>query len=159
MPNQRKQRAPHTKRQMERRRATLRPHPMRVQIVDVMHSYRKPISPTQLARITGGSPGSVSYHVRVLVSAGVVELAEVRRARASVELFYALVRDEQKAQLNDPVGLLLALCGALTVPGVDDGFPQPVTIDSAAREELREVIERLQPKVRAIASTSTARAG
>lgn len=158
MPKPTKQQAQRLKRQMERRRQTLRPHPTRAQIVDVMRTYGKPISPTQLARITGATLGSVAYHVQTLVAAGIVELADAGRVRGAVEHFYALVRDDHQAQLNDPIGQLLALCGSLTVPAIDDGFPQPVVLDEAAREELRDMIESLTPKVRAVASASTARA-
>ncbi|WCB96220.1 hypothetical protein DSM104299_04976 [Baekduia alba] len=147
-----------TKKQMEHRRATLRPHPVRDQIVDVMRSYGRPISPTQLSRITGGTLGSVAYHVRTLVAAGVVELADEGRVRGAVEHFYMLSLNEQEATLSDPVGTLLSLCGALTVPGPEGGYPRPVALDDRARRELRGVISQLQPEVRAIASASTARA-
>jgi len=147
-----------TKKQMEHRRATLRPHRVRDQIVDVMRSYGKPISPTQLSRITGGTLGSVAYHVRTLVAAGVVELADEGRVRGAVEHFYALTLDEQELTLSDPIGTLLSLTGALTVPGAAGGYPTPVALDDRARDELRKVIKKLQPEVRAIASASTARA-
>ncbi|HEY6759569.1 MAG TPA: helix-turn-helix domain-containing protein [Baekduia sp.] len=147
-----------TKKQMELRRATLRPHPVRDQIVDVMRSYGKPISPTQLSRIMGGTLGSVAYHVRTLVAAGVVELADEGRVRGAVEHFYALSADERDGTLTDPVGTLLSLCGALTVPARDGGYPLPVTLDDRARDDLRKVVTKLQPEVRAIASASTARA-
>jgi DNA-binding transcriptional ArsR family regulator len=159
MSTQQNQQTPVTKKQMELRRATLRPHPARDQIVDVMRSYGKPISPTQLSRITGATLGSVAYHVRTLVAAGVVELADEGRVRGAVEHFYGLVLDDRDAQLSDPVGALLALCGALTVPGAEGSYPQPTTLDDHGRRDLRELIEKLQPKVRAIASASTARAG
>ena len=149
---------PITKKQMAARRATLRPHPVRERIVDTMRSYDKPISPTELWRITGGTLGSVAYHVRTLVEAGVIELADEGRARGAVEHFYALVRDEQEPQLSESIRTLLALCGALTVPGAKGNYPQQVVLDDNARQELGGLIERLQPKVRAIASASTARA-
>jgi DNA-binding transcriptional ArsR family regulator len=128
---------------------------MRDQIVDAMRSYGKPISPTQLSRIIDGSLGSTAYHVRTLLAAGVVQLADEGRVRGAVEHLYTLVGDEQ--ELGDPIDLLLALCGALTVPRADS-YPQPTTIDDDARQELCKLIEKLQPKVRAIASASTARA-
>jgi DNA-binding transcriptional ArsR family regulator len=163
MPRPTKQQTQHVKRQMERRRKTLRPHPMRYQIVDVMRSYGKPISPTQLARITGATLGSIAYHVRTLVSAGIIELAEEGRVRGAVEHFYALVSDNHNglddlAQLNDPVEQLLSLCGSLTVPAKDDGLPRPVVIDEAARKEFYDIIMKLKPKVSAIATASTERA-
>lgn len=146
-----------TKRQMEHRRATLRPHPVRDQIVDVMRSYGKPISPTQLSRITGGTLGSVAYHVRTLSAAGVVVLADEGRVRGAVEHFYMLALDDHEMTLADPTGTLLSLCGALTVPSADGGYPEAVRLDDRARTELQRLITTLQPEVRAIASASTAR--
>jgi DNA-binding transcriptional ArsR family regulator len=146
-----------TKKQMQARRATLRPHPAREQIVDVMRSYGKPISPTQLSRITGGTLGSTAYHVRTLVSAGVVELADEGRVRGAVEHFYALARDTEQTQLADPVSQLLGLCGALTVPGPDGGYPRPAVLDASARKQLQKLITRLRPEVRDIVAAATAR--
>jgi DNA-binding transcriptional ArsR family regulator len=143
---------------MQRRRATLRPHRVRDQIVDVMRSYGEPISPTQISRITGGTLGSVAYHMRTLVAAGVVALAEEGRVRGAVEHFYALALSEDESTLSDPTGLLLSICGALTVPGKDGDYPQPVNLDDQARSELTELITTLRPKVRAIAAAATARA-
>jgi DNA-binding transcriptional ArsR family regulator len=139
-----------TKKQKQQRRATLRPHPARDQIVDVMRSYGRPISPTRLSKITGSSLGSVAYHVRTLVSAGVVELADEGRVRGAVEHFYALVAEDEETRLADPVGTLLGLCGTLTVPAPDGGYPRPAVLDERARAELRDVLERLTPEVRAI---------
>jgi DNA-binding transcriptional ArsR family regulator len=146
-----------TKKQMQQRRATLRPHPARDQIVDVMRSYGRPISPTQLSRIANVSLGSTAYHVRTLVAAGVVELVDEGRVRGAVEHFYALVPDDQEGQLNDPVEQLLGLCGALTVPAPDGGYPRPTVLDDLARAELEKLIARLRPEVRDIVAAATAR--
>jgi DNA-binding transcriptional ArsR family regulator len=145
-----------TKREKDQRRASLRPHPVRDQVVDVMRSYGKPISPTQISRVTGGSLGSVAYHVRTLSAAGVIELADEGRVRGAVEHLYALVRDD--APLVDPVGNLLSICGALTVPAPDGGYPVPVSLDEPARRDLRAIIDRLRPEVREIAAAATRRA-
>lgn len=146
------------RRRMKYRRKTLRPHPARAQIVDVMRSYRKPISPSQLAKVTGGSLGSVAYHVRTLVSAGIIELAEEGRVRGAVEHFYVLVLEDHQTKLDDPVGQLLGLCGALTVPGPNGGLPRPAVIDADAREELCDIIDQLTYRVREVAAAATARA-
>lgn len=147
-----------TRKQMAARRASLRPHAVRDQIVDVMRSYGKPISPTQLARVTGGTLGSVAYHVRTLASAGVIELADEGRVRGAVEHYYgltAVVADD--GPLVDPLSALLSLCGAMTVAGENGGYPRPVVLDDAGRQELRAVVAQLRPKVQAIASAATAR--
>jgi DNA-binding transcriptional ArsR family regulator len=147
-----------TKNEKQERRTSLRPHPMRDQILDVMRSYDKPISPTQLARITGNSLGSSAYHVRTLVAAGVVELADEGRVRGAVEHFYAIVPGgEDEARLTDPVAQLLGLCGALTVPDPAGGYPRPTILDDAAREQLQAVIAKLRPEVRTIVTAATDR--
>lgn len=148
-----------TKKEKADRRASLRPHPARDQILDVMRSYGKPISPTQLARITGGTLGSTAYHVRTLVSAGVVELADEGRVRGAVEHFYALVPgDQDGVRLTDPVTQLLGLCGALTLPDPDGGYPRPAVIDDIARERLTAIIAKLCPEVQRIVAEALERA-
>lgn len=148
-----------TKKEKAERRASLRPHPARDQILDVMRSYGKPISPTQLARITGGTLGSTAYHVRTLVSAGVVELADEGRVRGAVEHFYALVPgDQEDVRLTDPVTQLLGLCGALTMPDPDGGYPRPAVLDADARKRLTAMIAKLRPEVRQIVAEAIARA-
>jgi DNA-binding transcriptional ArsR family regulator len=147
-----------TKTEKAKRRKSLRPHPARDQILDVMRSYGQPISPTQLARITGGTLGSTSYHVRTLVSAGVVELADEGRVRGAVEHFYALVPGDQKdLRLTDPIEQLLGLCGALTQPDPGGGYPHPTKLDELARERLTDVIAKVRPEVQAIAAEATGR--
>jgi DNA-binding transcriptional ArsR family regulator len=146
-----------TKKEQQRRRETLRPHPTRDKIIDVMRSYGKPISPTEVSRVTGATLGSTAYHVRTLVEAGVIELADEGRARGAVEHFYALVRADEETRLVDPVGQLLGLCGALTVPAPDGGYPRPAILDESAREQLQRMIARLRPEVRDIVAAATAR--
>jgi DNA-binding transcriptional ArsR family regulator len=149
---------PRTKRQQELRRRTLRPHPARDQIIDVMRAYGQPISPTRLAKVTGGTLGSVAYHVRTLVSAGVVELADEGRVRGAVEHFYALVADQKATQLTDPIGALLGLCGALTIPLTDGDYPRPTVLDERARRELHAILDELRPQVLAVVTEGSLRA-
>ncbi|HET6505597.1 MAG TPA: hypothetical protein VFG42_02295 [Baekduia sp.] len=148
-----------SRKEKKQRRERLRPHPARDQILDLMRSYGKPISPIQIARITGGTLGSAAYHVRTLVSAGVIELADEVRVRGAVEHFYALVPgDDEGLRIIDPVTQLLGLCGALTVPATDGGYPRPGVLDELARERLVGVLDRLRPEVQEIVAESVARA-
>jgi len=148
-----------TKKEKDARRKSLRPHPARDKIIDAMRSYGQPISPSQLSGITGATLGSTAYHVRTLVAAGLLELADEARVRGAVEHFYALVPgDEEQTQLVDPIHTLLGLCGALTVPGRDGGYPRPSVVDDEARAELDEILQALQTKVQQIVVASTARA-
>jgi DNA-binding transcriptional ArsR family regulator len=143
--------------QQLQRRKTLRPHPARDQIVDTMRSYGEPISPTRLSEVTGNTLGSISYHVRTLLAAGVVELAKEGRVRGAIEHFYALVPDNE-ADLNDPVVGLQKLCGVLTLPAAAGGYPQPVTLDEHARHELQKLLDALRPKVQRIVRETAKRA-
>jgi predicted ArsR family transcriptional regulator len=138
-------------------RRTLRPHPTRDQILDVMRQHGKPISPVQLSRITGTTLGSTAYHVRMLLTAEVIEPAgEHRGVRGSTEHFYRLVAED--AAQADAVKQLLSLCGALTVHHSDGGgYPVPSEIDGDARAELEGLLDRLRPQVQQIAAASTAR--
>jgi DNA-binding transcriptional ArsR family regulator len=148
----------YTKKEKAARLATLRPHPVRDHIVQVMRSYERPISPTQLTQATGGTLGSVAYHVRMLVAAGVVELADEGRVRGAVEHFYTLALPDDEVTLSDPATVLLSICGALTVPSREEGgYPQPVTLDERGRRDLHAVVEELKPRVLAIAADATAR--
>jgi DNA-binding transcriptional ArsR family regulator len=146
-----------TRREREQRRATLRPHPVRDQIVDTMRSYGRPISPTQLARVTGGSLGSVAYHVRTLVAAGVVELADEGRVRGAIEHFYALTIPKEEWVVGDPNESLLSLCGVMTLPDPHGGYPVRVELDDRARRDLTRILDRVQPEVHAIAVAAHAR--
>jgi DNA-binding transcriptional ArsR family regulator len=145
---------PPAKRQQELRRRTLRPHPTRHQIIDVMRTYGQPISPPRLSKITGVTLGSVAYHVRTLVAAGVIEFVDEGRVLGAVEHFYALAADEEATQLTDPIETLLGLCGALTVASTNGDYP----LDKQARGELRAVLDELRPKVRTIVAEASRRA-
>ena len=144
-------------REQQKRRKTLRPHPARDQIVDAMRSYGQPISPTRLAEVTGNTLGSVAYHVRTLLAAGVVELAEEGRVRGAVEHFYALVPDNE-AEINDPLVGLQKLCGVLTLPTGEDGYPQPVPLDDEARQQMQKLLDTMRPKVERIVRETAKRA-
>jgi DNA-binding transcriptional ArsR family regulator len=146
-----------SKRQQTQRRKTLRPHPTRDKIVDAMRSYGEPISPTRLSEVTGNTLGAVAYHVRTLLAAGVVVLAEEGRVRGAVEHFYALVPDNE-ADLNDPLVGLQKLCGALTLPNPDGGYPIPVPLDDEARAQLQKILDTARPKVQRIVRETAKRA-
>jgi hypothetical protein len=150
---------PTSQRDRQHRRQTLRPHPARDEIIGVMRSYGRPLSPTRLAEITGRTLGQTAYHVRTLVTAGVLDLADEGRVRGAVEHFYALVHDPGRddVELVDPVRQLLQLCGALAVPTSDGSYPRPAKLDDKARGRLQGLIDQLRPEVRSIVAASTER--
>jgi DNA-binding transcriptional ArsR family regulator len=140
-----------TKKEQQRRRETLRPHLVRDQIVDAMAIYASPISPIQLQRVLLDlSLGTVAYHVRVLASAGVIELADETRVRGAVEHYYALDAAVAK-ELADPVMRLQTLCGKLMVLDEASGFPRVIRPDEDTQRKLLDFLEKqVKPGVAAI---------
>ena len=64
-------------------------HPMRARILAALDG--RELSPVELARELGASLGVVSYHVRVLADAGLVELARTTARRGAIQHHYRLV--------------------------------------------------------------------
>jgi DNA-binding transcriptional ArsR family regulator len=63
-------------------------HPLRLAILREVRD-RRSLSPAGYARETGEPLGNVSYHVRALESAGVVEIVGTANRRGALEHFYA----------------------------------------------------------------------
>ena len=61
-------------------------HPMRVRILAMLDERKA--SPNQLAGWLGASLGTVAYHVRTLLSLGLIELVHETRVRGAVEHHY-----------------------------------------------------------------------
>jgi DNA-binding transcriptional ArsR family regulator len=137
-----------TKKEQRRRRETLRPHTARDQVVDAMATYGRPISPTQLQRVLPDlSLGTVAYHVRVLASAGVIELADEDRVRGAVEHYYALDADVAK-ELSDPITRLQVLCGKLMELDDASGFPRVITPSEETHRKLLNFLDNhVKPRV------------
>jgi len=72
-------------------------HPLRLRIVRALaQSAEEPISPQQLVSLTGGTLGTVSYHVRKLEELGVVELAQEVPRRGAIQHFWRLTGEGRK---------------------------------------------------------------
>jgi DNA-binding transcriptional ArsR family regulator len=61
-------------------------HPMRVRILAMLDERKA--SPNQLAGWLGASLGTVAYHVRTLLTLGLIELVDETRVRGAVEHHY-----------------------------------------------------------------------
>ncbi|HWH93646.1 MAG TPA: hypothetical protein VNT03_07285 [Baekduia sp.] len=92
------------------------------------------------------------------MAADMVELDEEGRVRGAVEHFYKLTASADRAPSTDSTARLLGLCGALTVPDPEGGYPIPTELDANARRDLGACLDRLRPQVQQIAAASTARA-
>jgi DNA-binding transcriptional ArsR family regulator len=126
--------------EQRRRRETLRPHLVRDQILDAMATSGRPISPAQLQRVLADqSLGSVAYHMRVLASAGLIELADEQRVRGAIEHYYAIVPDVA-AEFADPVARLQTLCGVLMELDPVSGLPRTIEPDEDTQRELLEFL-------------------
>jgi DNA-binding transcriptional ArsR family regulator len=78
-------------------------HPVRIRILAILEE--QPASPSQLAPRLGMSVGAVAYHVRTLLTLGLLELVSTRPRRGAVEHVYRAVEhprfsDESGAQLG-----------------------------------------------------------
>ena len=85
-------------------------HPLRRKILG---RASQPFSPKQLARELGEPIGNVSYHVRILAEAGLIELVKTEPRRGAVEHFYrasrsARSRIQKVARSLEKVGDALA---------------------------------------------------
>lgn len=70
--------------------------PARIQALEHLMQAGEPVSPKALATLTGESLGRMSYHVRILVSCEMVELAHTRPRRGAVEHFYVPTRKAKR---------------------------------------------------------------
>jgi DNA-binding transcriptional ArsR family regulator len=61
-------------------------HPIRVRALTILNE--RVASPNELARHLGAHLGSVSYHVRILLELGAIELVRTEPRRGAVEHFY-----------------------------------------------------------------------
>ncbi len=64
-------------------------HPLRIQALSIL--FERPASPKELAAELGSPVGNVSYHVRELEDAGLIELVEEKRRRGAIEHFYRAI--------------------------------------------------------------------
>jgi DNA-binding transcriptional ArsR family regulator len=78
-------------------------HPTRVKCLSILAERRA--SPNEIATELTEDVGHVSYHIKKLLSLGIVELVDERKVRGAVEHFYraitlAYVSDEEWAKLS-----------------------------------------------------------
>lgn len=67
-------------------------HPLRPRLLAAIDKAGTS-SPNQLSKEIGEPLGNVSYHVQLLLKAGVIELASTKPRRGALEHFYSLVAD------------------------------------------------------------------
>ena len=104
-------------------------HPLRAQILERLE--HRTASPTELADELAAPLGNVSYHVRILADAGLVELARTTRRRGATEHHYRTVAK--------------APTGTLGLSGTAQPGPTGEAADDrgGAEAPLRETVEEI----------------
>ena len=106
-------------------------HPLRAQILERLE--RRTASPSELADELAAPLGNVSYHVRILAEAGLIELVRTTRRRGATEHHYRAVPDRPPGQLG--------LMGTRAAQRAEDRDP--------VADPVRETIEEIRDRVRA----------
>jgi DNA-binding transcriptional ArsR family regulator len=109
-------------------------HPMRGRILAALDG--RELSPVELARARDASLGVVSYHVRVLAEAGVVELARTTARRGAIQHHYRLAEDSavsgsvalSAASADRLAGELRAVVDRARRDAAEDGRDVEVTV-------------------------------
>lgn len=96
-------------------------HPVRHRLVNVLR--QRPATLRQIATALGLAKGTVSYHVRVLREAGLVQLAETRQVRGGTEEYFALVSGGFRLgdDAAEGAGFLIGAALAEMLPDRPDG--------------------------------------
>jgi DNA-binding transcriptional ArsR family regulator len=108
-------------------------HPLRAQILERLEHHTA--SPSELADELAAPLGNVSYHVRILAEAGLIELVRTTRRRGATEHHYRAVPDAPPGQL----GLT-----APTSPSAGAAEDR-----DTAQDPVRETVEEIRGRVRA----------
>jgi DNA-binding transcriptional ArsR family regulator len=79
-------------------------HPLRRQILHAMAERPQPLSPRELAASLTQPLSNVSYHVRVLLDRGVLELVGTQQVRGATQHFYRSSLDVEWARFALGIG-------------------------------------------------------
>lgn len=112
-------------------------HPLRVRVLAVLND--RVASPVQMADQFDENLGRVSYHVKVLLKYGVIELVSTRPRRGATEHFY---RGATRTYLSDPQWSMSLL---------------PVIVDEQGWREIASIMARAFTQVLKAQTKSDAR--
>ena len=150
-------------------------HPLRHQLF--LEFHREPTSPSRAAKALGARLNVVSYHTKVLLDCGCIELVDSRRVRGAVEHVYRATREPilededwaalplrlRRAMTQGTLSLLLRDARAAALNGGFDVAAThmsrtPLELDSRGRAELNERLRAVMDAAIRIQAESAARA-
>jgi DNA-binding transcriptional ArsR family regulator len=129
-------------------------HPLRAQILERLEDHTA--SPTELADELAAPLGNVSYHVRILADAGLIELARTTRRRGATEHHYRTAAQATTAQRPAPQPEPAE--PGPTGEAADDLGEAEVDDFGEADVSVGETVEEIHSRVRASDDDATARA-
>ncbi len=151
-------------------------HPLRVQILGALDE--RVASPSELARELEASLGTVSYHVRQLEAAGLIELVRTAPRRGALEHYYRAklrprITDESWAQLPEMVkqaltgSALASISARVNNAALAGGFSRDdahlskteLVLDGRGWKAIVKELERLDERIERIQAESTKRIG
>ncbi|TQS46908.1 ArsR/SmtB family transcription factor [Cryptosporangium phraense] len=118
-------------------------HPLRHRLL--MALRQRPATLAQLAEAVGSTKGTVGYHVRVLVDAGLVRPAHTGRVRGGTEQYYEPSGGALRFAADAPVGgefLVRAALGEMLPGGPELTVLRHVRLTTAQAEALVADVER-----------------
>lgn len=125
-------------------------------ILSILAEGERPLSATDLARLTGQTLGATAHHVRSLARTNLIEWAGERRVRGAMQTFYRPTKKGVAALRRPRTEALLTLVGARA--SYEDHAPAVTALDDEARRELEALVERVRPEVDAIMQRAAKRA-
>lgn len=150
-------------------------HPLRVEILRLLE--KGPNSPSQISDVLDERLGNVTYHVKVLVQCGCIELYETRPVRGAVEHFYKMKpqgaigsgawKVAPPALRTYWAGSALAGFTSRAIEALDAGTVEgregsgitwlPLNVDETGWKELRRILGGVEERFRAVGEKSAER--
>lgn len=150
-------------------------HPLRQRILSALN--QRVASPSDLARDLDERLGNVSYHVKILVQCGAIELVRTEPVRGAVEHFYRATRRAEldsegwakvplsiRREIYDDAvrDICDRIADATAGGGLDDARARvssvPLELDEEGYRETAELLDRTLEQLRGIQARAVARA-
>lgn len=125
-------------------------------MLSIVAAHGRPISTSDVARVTGQSLGATAHHMRALAGSGFLDWAGERRARGALQTFYVVSEQGREALRVPRVEALFLLVGAV-VTDAGAGLSPIARLDEQAIDAVAKLFDTVRPRLEAIARESHAR--